>query len=108
MDRCRRVPVAHSCAIGTTVDLIILDPPKFAPTPQPRIWRGFKDINLLAFKLLRPGGLLATFCSGGVSAELFLDRRRAALNAGADAQMIGQFHAAPDHRCRSPSRRQII
>ena len=82
-------------------DLIILDPPKFAPTPATaeRAARGYKDINLLAFKLLRPGGLLATFsCSGGVSADLFRKIvAGAALDAGADAQMIGQFHAAPDH-----------
>jgi 23S rRNA (cytosine1962-C5)-methyltransferase len=82
-------------------DLIILDPPKFAPTPATaeRASRGYKDINLLAFKLLRPGGLLATFsCSGGVSADLFRKIvAGAALDAGADAQMIGQFHAAADH-----------
>ncbi len=52
-------------------DLIILDPPKFAPTTSQveKAARGYKDINLLGFKLLRPGGLLITFsCSGGVSA----------------------------------------
>jgi 23S rRNA (cytosine1962-C5)-methyltransferase len=82
-------------------DLIILDPPKFAPTvaTAERAARGYKDINLLAFKLLRPGGLLATFsCSGGVSAELFRKIvAGAALDAHSDAQIIGQFHATPDH-----------
>jgi len=86
---------------GRQFDLIILDPPKFAPTPATaeRAARGYKDINLLAFKLLRPGGLLATFsCSGGISADLFRKIvAGAALDAGADAQMIGQFHAAADH-----------
>ena len=55
-------------------DLIVLDPPKFAPTAAhaEKAARAYKDINLLAFKLLRPGGLLVTFsCSGGVSADLF-------------------------------------
>ncbi len=44
-------------------DLIVLDPPKFAPTAATaeRAARGYKDINLLALKLLRPGGVLATF-----------------------------------------------
>src|SRR5262249_30080157 len=59
---------------GRAFDLIVLDPPKFAPTARDaeRAARGYKDINLYALKLLRPGGLLATFsCSGGVSAELF-------------------------------------
>ena len=82
-------------------DLIILDPPKFAPTAASaeRAARGYKDINLLGFKLLRPGGLLATFsCSGGVSADLFRKIvAGAALDAGADAQVIDQFHSTPDH-----------
>jgi len=55
-------------------DLVILDPPKFAPTAAlaEKAARGYKDINRLAFKLLRPGGLLVTFsCSGGVDANLF-------------------------------------
>ncbi|MBC8007119.1 MAG: class I SAM-dependent methyltransferase [Prolixibacteraceae bacterium] len=82
-------------------DLVILDPPKFAPTAATaeRAARGYKDINLLAFKLLRPGGLLATFsCSGGVSADLFRKIvAGAALDAGADAQVIEQFHSTPDH-----------
>jgi 23S rRNA (cytosine1962-C5)-methyltransferase len=82
-------------------DLIILDPPKFAPTAATaeRAARGYKDINLLGFKLLRPGGLLATFsCSGGVSADLFRKiAAGAALDAGVDAQVIGQLHSTPDH-----------
>jgi 23S rRNA (cytosine1962-C5)-methyltransferase len=82
-------------------DLVILDPPKFAPTAATaeRAARGYKDINLLAFKLLRPGGLLATFsCSGGVSADLFRKIvAGAALDAGTDAQVLDQFHATPDH-----------
>ena len=41
-------------------DAIVLDPPKFAHSAEQvtRATRGYKDINLLAFKLLRPGGLL--------------------------------------------------
>jgi 23S rRNA (cytosine1962-C5)-methyltransferase len=82
-------------------DLIILDPPKFAPTAASaeRAARGYKDINLLAFKLLRPGGLLATFsCSGGVSADLFRKIvAGAALDAGCTTQVLEQLHAAMDH-----------
>ena len=82
-------------------DMIILDPPKFAPTAASaeKAARGYKDINLLAFKLLRPGGLLATFsCSGGISAELFQKIvAGAALDAEVDAQIVEQFAAAPDH-----------
>lgn len=86
---------------GRSFDLVILDPPKFAPTAASaeRAARGYKDINLLAFKLLRPGGLLATFsCSGGVSQDLFRKIvAGAALDAQVDARVIGQFHAAADH-----------
>ena len=82
-------------------DLIILDPPKFAPTAATaeRAARGYKDINLLGFKLLRPGGLLATFsCSGGISADLFRKIvAGAALDASTDAQVLDQFHSTPDH-----------
>jgi len=82
-------------------DLIVLDPPKFAPTAaQARnAARAYKDINLLAFKLLAPGGLLATFsCSGGVGAELFQSIvAGAALDAGAEGKIIERFGAAADH-----------
>ena len=82
-------------------DLIVLDPPKFAPTAAhaERASRAYKDINLLAFKLLKPGGALMTFsCSGGVSADLFHKIvAGAALDAGIGARIEGWLHAAPDH-----------
>ena len=82
-------------------DLIILDPPKFAPTAAfaEKAARGYKDINLLGFKLLRPGGLLFTYsCSGGISDDLFQKIvAGAALDAGVDAQIVRKLHAAPDH-----------
>jgi len=82
-------------------DLIVLDPPKFAPTARhaEKAARAYKDINLLALKLLRPGGLLATFsCSGGISAELFQKIvAGAALDAAADAAIIGRFSPGADH-----------
>ncbi len=86
---------------GATFDLILLDPPKFAPTAlhAERAARAYKDINLLAFKLLAAGGLLATFsCSGGISAELFQKIvAGAALDAHADAQIIAHLTAGADH-----------
>jgi 23S rRNA (cytosine1962-C5)-methyltransferase len=82
-------------------DLVILDPPKLAPTAQhaPKASRAYKDSNLLALKLLRPGGLLATFsCSGGVSAELFQKIvAGAALDARVDAAIVGRLGASADH-----------
>jgi 23S rRNA (cytosine1962-C5)-methyltransferase len=86
---------------GAAFDLVVLDPPKFAPTAQhaERAARAYKDVNLWALKLLRPGGLLATFsCSGGVDGGLFRKIvAGAALDAGADAAVIGRFGAAADH-----------
>jgi 23S rRNA (cytosine1962-C5)-methyltransferase len=82
-------------------DVIILDPPKFASTPShvQRAARGYKDINILGFKLLREGGLLFTFsCSGGVSAELFQKIiADAALDAGKRVSVIKWLGQPEDH-----------
>jgi 23S rRNA (cytosine1962-C5)-methyltransferase len=84
-------------------DMIILDPPKFAPTSAhaEKATRAYKDINLLAFKLLRPGGILVTFsCSGGVDAGLFQKIvAGAALDAGAnaDVQIVEHLSQGADH-----------
>ena len=88
-------------AQGRGFDLVVLDPPKFAPTEKhaPAAARAYKDVNLNALKLLRTGGLLATFsCSGGVSADLFQKIvAGAAADAGVSATILERFHAAPDH-----------
>lgn len=84
-----------------TFDTILLDPPRFAPTVSQaeRAARGYKDINLLAFKLLRPGGRLMTFsCSGGISPALF---QKIVADAALDANVTACIHASmgqpPDH-----------
>ena len=86
---------------SASFDLVVLDPPKFAPTAaQARnAARAYKDINLLALKLLKPGGLLATFsCSGGVPMGLFQSIvAGAAVDAGVEARILERFGAAPDH-----------
>ncbi len=82
-------------------DMVILDPPKFAHSQRgvERAARGYKDLNWLALRLLRPGGLLATFsCSGRVSADLFQKIVfGAAVDAGRDVQIIQHLRQAPDH-----------
>ncbi|MBL8101053.1 MAG: class I SAM-dependent methyltransferase [Anaerolineales bacterium] len=82
-------------------DMIILDPPKFAPTAAhaEKASRAYKDINLLAFKLLRHGGILATFsCSGGVDAALFQKIvASAALDANTEATIIEHLSQGSDH-----------
>ncbi len=86
---------------GRSFDLIVLDPPKFASTASQaqRAARGYKDINLLAMKLLKPGGILATFsCSGGISTELFQKIvAGAAIDAKAEMQVIERLYQSPDH-----------
>jgi 23S rRNA (cytosine1962-C5)-methyltransferase len=86
---------------GRRFDLVILDPPKFA-TSKSQVMsasRGYKDVNLLALQLLRPGGLLATFsCSGLVSADLFQKIVfGASVDAGRDVQILEGWQQAPDH-----------
>jgi 23S rRNA (cytosine1962-C5)-methyltransferase len=86
---------------GRTFDLVILDPPKFA-TSQAQLMdasRGYKDVNLLALKLLRPGGCLVTFsCSGLVSADLFQKIVfGASVDADRDVQILEQLAQGPDH-----------
>lgn len=84
-----------------TFDLIVLDPPKFvdAKAHVMAACRGYKDINLLGLKLLRPGGILATFsCSGLVTRELFHKVvADAAVDAHRDVQILAHLGQAPDH-----------
>ena len=86
---------------GEAFDLIVLDPPKFAATAAhiEGAARGYKDINLLAMKLLNPGGILATFsCSGNISLELFQKiLAGAAVDARLDVQIVDTLFQAPDH-----------
>jgi len=84
-----------------TFDAIVLDPPKFAQSKSQveGACRGYKDLNLLAIKMLRPGGLLFTFsCSGGVSPELFQKVvAGAAADAGRAAQVLAHLGPGSDH-----------
>ncbi|MBN1137529.1 MAG: class I SAM-dependent methyltransferase [Anaerolineae bacterium] len=86
---------------GRTFDLVILDPPKFASS-QAEVMdaaRGYKDVNLSAMRLLRPGGMLITFsCSGLVSADLFQKILfGASVDAGRDVQIVDRLAQGPDH-----------
>ena len=82
-------------------DVVVLDPPKFADSRAQisRASRGYKDINLLAIKLLNPGGYLLTFsCSGLMEPELFQKIvADAALDAAREVQILSRFNQAADH-----------
>jgi 23S rRNA (cytosine1962-C5)-methyltransferase len=82
-------------------DIVILDPPKFAETRAQtmKALRGYKDVNLLGMKLVRKGGLLATFsCSGAIVPDLFKTVvTEAAHDAGRDVRILSELRQAPDH-----------
>ena len=86
---------------GEQFDIIVLDPPKFAPTVRhaDHASRAYKDINRLALQLLEPGGVLYTFsCSGGISADLFHKIvASAGADAGVDGYILERLGGAPDH-----------
>ena len=86
---------------GRHFGLIVLDPPKFAPTEKhvAKAARAYKDINLWAMKLLAPGGHLLTFsCSGAVDPDLFQKIvAGAASDAHTDLQIRRRLQAAIDH-----------
>lgn len=85
-------------------DLIILDPPKFAPTHASlaHASRAYKDINLWAMKLLKPDGILATFSCSGALDQAGFSRilQYAAMDAGRDVQILERLSQAPDHPVR--------
>lgn len=86
---------------GERFDLIVLDPPKFAPTRDSvdRAARAYKDINLSGLKLLRPGDLLFTYsCSGAIDMDLFQKIvAGAAADAKVDARILKRLGAGVDH-----------
>ncbi|MBS1144252.1 MAG: SAM-dependent methyltransferase / rRNA m(5)C962 methyltransferase [Proteobacteria bacterium] len=86
---------------GRQFDLIVLDPPKFAPSAAhaERAAKAYRDINILGFRLLRPGGLLMTYsCSGGVGLEMFQKIvADSALDAGRHARIVRRLAGAADH-----------
>lgn len=89
---------------GKLFDVIVLDPPKYAPSRSAldRAARAYKDLNRLGMLLLKKGGILATYsCSGAVDLETFKQIIAwAALDAGREVQIIKQFHQPEDHPVR--------
>lgn len=86
---------------GEMFDMVVLDPPKFAHNKQQidRASRGYKDLNLNAFKVVKSGGYLMTFsCSGAIDRDLFQKIVFGALaDSGRSAQIVRFLHASSDH-----------
>lgn len=82
-------------------DVVILDPPKFAHNAGQveKAARGYKDINLNAFRCIKAGGHLLTFsCSGAISADLFQKIVFGALaDSGRQAQILQHLGPGDDH-----------
>ena len=82
-------------------DMVVLDPPSFTRNKAsvPDALRGYKEIHLRALKLLRRGGLLATFCcSHHVDAGLFMEViLAAAYDARRVLRRIEVYSQSPDH-----------
>ena len=88
-------------AAGELFDIVVLDPPKFAPSAAhvERASRAYKDINASGFRLLAPGGMLMTYsCSGGVGLDVFQQIvAAAARDAGRTARIVQRLQGAADH-----------
>jgi 23S rRNA (cytosine1962-C5)-methyltransferase len=93
--------IARLKSAGQRFDLIILDPPKFAPSAAhaERAARAYRDINVMRFRLLNPGGLLMSYsCSGGISSEHF--QRSSPMRPSMPA---ADTHPAPPRRAAGSS-----
>lgn len=90
---------------GEKFDIVVLDPPKYAPSRSAldKAKRAYKDLNRLGMLLLEKGGLLATFsCSGAMDIDTFKQVLAwAALDAGKEVQFIYQFCQPEDHPVRA-------
>ena len=82
-------------------DIMVLDPPAFAKNARsvPNATRGYKNLNLIAFKKIKPGGLIFTFsCSQHIDRDLF---RKIVFGAAADAKrnvrILKQLTQPEDH-----------
>lgn len=86
---------------GERFDVVVLDPPKFAPAARhvAKASRGYKDLALRALKLLNPEGLVFSFsCSGAIDRVLFRTiAAQAALEAGRPLAVLGELGHPPDH-----------
>jgi 23S rRNA (cytosine1962-C5)-methyltransferase len=89
-------------AANRRYDTIVLDPPAFAKTKRDleKALRGYKELNLRAMKMLRPGGILVTCsCSFHVSAADFLKVvAGAAQDAHKDLRLVESRGASKDHQ----------
>ncbi|MDX3907100.1 MAG: class I SAM-dependent methyltransferase [Pigmentiphaga sp.] len=105
---CRVSKVADAqkalAAEGRLFDIVVLDPPKFAPSAHhvDKAARAYKDVNLKGMKLVKPGGYLLTFsCSGAIGVDLFQKIvAGAAIDSREDFVLLERLAAGIDHPMR--------
>ena len=86
---------------GSNYDLIVLDPPAFAKHKDalPRALKGYTRLNAIAFRKIKPGGIVFTFsCSQAVNKDQFrLAVFTAAAQSGRHVRILHQLHQPADH-----------
>ena len=92
-------------------DIIVLDPPAFTKNKDTikKAYKGYKEINLQAMKIIKSGGYLLTFsCSQHMTKELFLEMlKEAALDSRRTVQVVDFKIQAPDHLTLLSSNEQM-
>ncbi|MFM7668046.1 MAG: class I SAM-dependent rRNA methyltransferase, partial [Bacteroidota bacterium] len=87
--------------IDNSYDIIVLDPPAFAKHRDKRhqAIQGYKRLNEMAIKAIKPGGIIFTFsCSQVVDKYLFTNTVIAAgINSGRNIRILEQLHQPADH-----------
>lgn len=87
--------------VGSNYDLIVLDPPAFAKHKDalPRALKGYTRLNAIAFRKIKPGGIVFTFsCSQAVNKDQFrLAVFTAAAQSGRHVRILHQLHQPADH-----------
>lgn len=86
---------------GTQFDVVIMDPPKFAESKAQLngACRGYKDINMLAMQIIKPGGTLLTYSCSGLMDQVLFQKiiADAAVDAGRSVKFVERFEQAADH-----------
>ena len=101
----------HSEEVKDKYSLIILDPPAFSKSKDSikKAYRGYKEINMQAMKIIKSGGYLLTFsCSQHMTPDLFMQMvKEASIDAKRTVQFLDFRIQAPDHPALLESEEQL-
>ena len=101
----------HSADVVNKYDVIVLDPPAFSKNKESlkKAYRGYKEINMTAMKIIKSGGYLLTFsCSQHMTPNLFMQMvNEAASDAKRTVQFLDFRIQSPDHPALLQSEEQL-